>query len=144
VSTGEKLRLIQELTVVYDGECPFCSSYVQHVRLRKVAGRLQYVDARDGGPVVEEAIRRGFNLDEGMLVILDGEYHYGADAIHVIAMLSSPINFFNRLNARLFRSRNLARLLYPSMRWGRNMTLNILGRKKIMMRTPSSTGRPQL
>jgi predicted DCC family thiol-disulfide oxidoreductase YuxK len=139
--TGEKIKPVRELSVVYDGECPFCSNYVQHVRLQKIAGHLKYIDARGGGPIVEDAIKRGFNLDDGMLVIVDGAYHHGADAVHIIAMLSSPVDVLNRLNARLFRSRSLARLLYPGMRGGRNLTLALLGRKKIMGETSASTAR---
>jgi len=47
---------IKHLIVIYDGECPFCSQYVKHVRLRDVSEKLQYVNARDGGPLVTEAV----------------------------------------------------------------------------------------
>jgi predicted DCC family thiol-disulfide oxidoreductase YuxK len=119
---------IKRLTIVYDGDCPFCSRYVDHVRLREAAERVEYVNARDGGKVVEEARARGFDLDEGMLAIVDGEYHHGADAINVMARLSEPAGILNRLNHGLFRWRAVARLLYPAMRACRNAVLRVLGR----------------
>lgn len=122
---------IGHLIVVYDGECPFCSQYVKHVRLRDIVGRLDYVNAREGGPIVAEAVQKGFDLNEGMLVIMDGVYHHGADAVWALGLLSSPVGAFNRLNARLFSSRTLSRFLYPALRFGRNVTIRLLGRPRL-------------
>ena len=122
---------IKHLIVIYDGECPFCSQYVKHVRLRDVSEKLQYVNARDGGPLVAEAVQKGFDLNVGMVVVIDGIYHHGADAVRVLAMLSSPVTAFNRLHALIFSSRAISRLLYPVMRFGRNTTLRLLGREKL-------------
>ena len=122
---------IAYLAVIYDGDCPFCSRYVAHVRLRNVAQKLDYVNARDGGPLVEDARKKGFDLNEGMLVLVDGAYHHGAEAVHVLAMLSSPLGAFNRLNGQIFKSRFLSRLLYPVLRAGRNLSLRLLGRLRL-------------
>ena len=81
-----------------------------------------------------EAVRRGFDLDEGMLVVIDGVYHYGADAMHALADLTSPVDAFNRITARLLTSRTLARTIYPVLRFGRNVTLRLLGRQKLALR----------
>lgn len=118
-------------TLVYDGECPFCSAYVSLVRLRDAVGPVRLVNARDGGPVVERVRARGYDLDEGMVLILDGRYHHGADGVHRIALLSTPSGAFNRLNRRLLGSATASRLLYPFLRAGRNATLALLGRRKM-------------
>lgn len=123
---------IKYLVVIYDGDCPFCSRYVSHVRLRDVVEKLEYVNARDGGAIVAAAEQRGFDLNDGMLVVMDGVYHHGADAVQVLAMLSSPISVFSRINARMFRSRTVSRLLYPVLRFGRNANLRLLGRPKLL------------
>jgi protein-disulfide isomerase len=47
------------VTVFYDGACPFCSAYVRMVRLRKAAGEVRLIDAREGGPIVMEALSLG-------------------------------------------------------------------------------------
>ena len=51
--------------IVYDGQCPFCSRYVALLRLRDSLGEVRLINARDGGPVVEELQRAGVDLDEG-------------------------------------------------------------------------------
>jgi predicted DCC family thiol-disulfide oxidoreductase YuxK len=118
-------------TIVYDGQCPFCSRYVKLVRLRESLGQVRLVNAREGGPIVEELQRAGVDLDEGMALKLDGRLYHGQDCIHMLALLSTPSSAFNRLNAALFRSPRAARLLYPVLRTGRNTALRLLGRSKI-------------
>jgi predicted DCC family thiol-disulfide oxidoreductase YuxK len=117
--------------IVYDGQCPFCSRYVQLVRLRETLGQIKLVDAREGGPIVDEARAAGLDLDEGMVLKLDGRFYHGADCIHMLALLSTPSSWFNRVNAAVFRSRTASRLLYPALRAGRNAVLRMLGRSKL-------------
>jgi predicted DCC family thiol-disulfide oxidoreductase YuxK len=116
--------------IVYDGQCPFCSRYVQLVRLRETLGQVGLFDARKGGPQVEEARRAGL-LDEGMVLKLDGRLYHGAECIHMLALLSTPSSWFNRVNAAMFRSQTASRVLYPVLRTGRNAVLRLLGRSKL-------------
>lgn len=117
--------------LVYDGECPFCSAYASYLRVRESVGVLHLIDARDGGSLVEEIRSTGFDLNDGMVLKLGGRLYCGTDCIHALALLSSRSSFFNRLNARVFRSHRLAQILYPVLRAGRNFTLRLLGRTKI-------------
>ena len=117
--------------IIYDGQCPFCTYYVTHVRLVKAVGDIEYIDARLHPDVVAECRQFGYNLDDGMLLKLGGQNYFGADCINVLAALTSQSDIFNRLNYRLFRSVWIARFLYPVLRAGRNATLFLLGRKKI-------------
>jgi hypothetical protein len=45
--------------------------------------------------------------------------------------MSSNVGLFNRINALIFRSQLLARILYPGLRFGRNMLLIALNRSKL-------------
>ena len=120
-----------EAFLYYDGDCPFCSAYVRYVRLREAVGTLTLVNLREGGPGAEEVMARGFDFDEGMVLKLGGDYYHGDDCIHMLALLSSDSSLFNRMNALIFRSPRRARLLYPILRSGRNLTLTLLGRRKV-------------
>lgn len=121
----------EEAWLIYDGNCPFCSAYVKYFRVRESVGTFHLVDAREGGPLVEEVRHAGFDLDEGMVLKLGGRLYHGADCIHVLALLSSPSTGFNRINAFIFRSETRARWLYPVLRCGRNVTLRLLRRKRL-------------
>src|SRR6185312_9714082 len=95
------------LTLIYDGQCPVCSSYVRYVRLKNSAGPLTLINARDGGELVDSVRRAGLDLDEGMVLIYGGRLYHGADCIHMMALLSSRSGVFNSINAALFRSHAL-------------------------------------
>jgi len=117
--------------IVYDGDCPFCSRYVKLVRLREALGPVSIIDARQGGPVVDEIVEAGLDLDEGMVLKVDGQLFHGDDCIHRLALLSTPSGLFNHVNRAVFRSPRVSRLLYPVLRSCRNLVLRLLGRKKI-------------
>ena len=121
----------ETLQIIYDGECPFCSQFVTLYRIREHIKRVELIDARTVNPAVSEAMALGFNLNDGMVVKLQGRFYYGADAMNVLAMLGSSGTVFNRLNRVLFRRPRLARLLYPALVRGRKLTLRLLGRKLI-------------
>lgn len=117
--------------LLYDGECPFCSAYVRMVRLRENAGPIRLIDARGDGPEYHEALQEGFDLDEGMLLKLFGQYYHGKDCIHALALLTRERDLFGRINAWVFRSPRRSAVLYPILRAGRNFALRLLGRKKL-------------
>jgi predicted DCC family thiol-disulfide oxidoreductase YuxK len=116
--------------LVYDGACPFCTGFVRYTRLRDAIGPLAMIDSRSRRPELDEVRRRGFDLDQGMLLKLHGTFYHGAEAVHVLALLSTGSGFFNRTLSTVFRSPAAARLLYPVLRSGRNLTLFLLGRRR--------------
>ena len=117
--------------LLYDGECPFCAAYVRYARLREAAGPVALIDAREGGEEARRARRLGYDLDEGMLLHLNGVDHHGADCLNRLALLSTRSGAFNRLNAWAFRRPSVARLAYPVLRAGRGAALRLLGRSPI-------------
>ena len=121
----------RDLWVVYDGDCPFCSSYVLLYRLREQAKRVHLIDARSAHPILDEVRSEGLNLDEGMAVKFSGRFYHGAAAMNILAILGSNGGVFNRLNHSLFRHPRLARFLYPILVRGRWVVLRLLGRRLI-------------
>jgi predicted DCC family thiol-disulfide oxidoreductase YuxK len=119
------------LWVVYDGECPFCSSFVRLYRLRDVAGSVHLIDARQPHPIVDNVRALGFDLDEGMVVLAAGRFYHGAEAMQILAILGSGSGLFNTLNRAIFRRPRLARALYPFLVRGRLATLRLLGRRTL-------------
>jgi predicted DCC family thiol-disulfide oxidoreductase YuxK len=118
--------------VVYDGECPFCAAYVRMTRLKDSAGPVTLVDARAGGhPVLGEIAAAGLDLDRGMVVQMDGRLYHGDAAMTALALMTTPSGGFNRAMRALFRRPGLARVIYPPMVAGRNLTLRLLGRSPI-------------
>ena len=121
----------REVVVVYDKQCPACDYYCNLVRIKESVGRLVLMDARDGGPIMDEITARALDIDQGMVVKLGDELYYGADAIHVLALMGTNRGFFNRVAYWSFRSRGVSRVLYPALRACRNLLLKMLGKTKI-------------
>jgi predicted DCC family thiol-disulfide oxidoreductase YuxK len=121
----------EDVWVVYDQECPFCSRYVLLYRLREQGRRVHLIDARSDHPLVAAVRARHLDLNEGMVVRWRGQFHYGAEAMHLLALLGGDASVFNRLNRAVFANPRLARVLYPWLVRGRKLTLRLLGRKLI-------------
>lgn len=119
------------VTIVYDGDCPFCSNYIRLVRLREAVGTVELVDARGTHPILDEVRARDLDLDQGMVVRLNGEYLHGSEAMAALSMLSTQAGLFNRVMGAVFRNPRRAAAIYPLLVKGRNLTLRLLRRKPI-------------
>jgi len=87
----------KEVLIVYDKQCPACDYYCNLVRIRESVGHLILVDARDGGPLMDEITASGLDIDHGMVVKVGDEIYYGSDAIHVLALMGTNKGLFNKL-----------------------------------------------
>ena len=129
----EGLSELQNRTVViYDGECPFCSRYVHYQRLKEVLPNIELLNARQWPQLIMAFQKAGLPLDQGMALVLNNQLYYGAECLNRLAMLSSRIGAFNKLNALIFSSAKTSKLLYPFLREGRNLALRILRRKQLV------------
>jgi len=118
--------------LLYDGDCPVCSAYVAMSRLRQLYPNLRVISARSERTLVVELRRKGFEINDGMVLSLDGTIYFGADAMRMIANLG-------RLSPSLWRRAALAfagtapwaRPLYPWLNRGRQALLRMLSRRPI-------------
>ena len=120
-----------EILLVYDKECPACNAYCQIIRIRETVGDLKIIDAREKSEVLDEITARGLDIDQGMVLKMEGQLYYGSDAMHALALISSRSGLLNRLNYWIFKSKSISSWLYPILRSFRNLLLKVLGKTKI-------------
>lgn len=120
-----------EIKIYYDGECPFCYSYLKLLRLKETVNNVSLIDVRATRNAALFLTRKGFDIDLGMVISLGENFYAGADAIHVLSGLSSSSHRFNVLNAMIFSSRIFSFLLYPFLRMGRNITLFCINKNPV-------------
>jgi len=122
-------KLSEGVWFVYDGDCPICSLAAEALRIREAAGPLTLVNARQESdhPLYIEITDAGFDLDEGMVLRVGGRNYHGRDALNMMALLGSGHGWFNRMNALLFKSPQIAKVMYPSMRALRNLLISLKG-----------------
>jgi predicted DCC family thiol-disulfide oxidoreductase YuxK len=63
--------------LLYDGDCPFCSNYVQMLQIKKNIGDLPLIDARNNGAELAQATAAGLDLDQGMVLKINGVFYHG-------------------------------------------------------------------
>ena len=125
--SADRHRQVDQVRLVYDGECPLCSNYAQFLRLKQSVKELTLIDARQGGEVVEEVRSLPHDLNDGMVAIVDGRYYVGHEALNELALLAEGRGVFNRINRLAFNSPVAARLGYPWLRLGRWLLLKLKG-----------------
>jgi predicted DCC family thiol-disulfide oxidoreductase YuxK len=117
------------VSVVYDGDCPFCASFVKMIKLKDAFGAVRLVDARESELEVIQDLRTRYQLDDGFVLIHDGREYYGAEALEFISVATSD-SALSRLLMRLpfFRGR-MGRFTYPILVKGRKLALRLIGRR---------------
>ena len=118
------------IRVIYDGECPFCQAYVNMLRLKEQY-TVELVDARGEHYVLPIVTSEGYDLDDGMVVEINGHFFHGDEAMTRMALMTTKSGVLRRLTKWTFTNERRSRYLYPILRGGRNMTLKVLGHKKI-------------
>lgn len=119
------------LLVVYDGDCPFCANFVKFYAIRKNAGDVELINARERPALIHELRSRGMEINDGMIVLWRGHHYHGAEGMHLLSILGSEQGIFGMLNRLLFRNKNIATAVYPVLAAGRGVTLSLLRRKPI-------------
>jgi predicted DCC family thiol-disulfide oxidoreductase YuxK len=119
------------IAIIYDGDCPLCTTYVNMARLQRAVGSPTLINARARPDLVNALVKNNINLDEGMAVYYQGRIYTGGEAMHVLALLTTPVNLANRLTAVLLGRRKLALRTYPLLRMGRNLLLKMRNRRQL-------------
>ena len=117
--------------LIYDGECPVCSGYVQFSAIRKKIPDLQLVSARDvNDPRVKFAWSHGINLNDEMALFYENNWYIGPEVMLKLGATGKTgvmdrflHAFLSDADVRQKRYRLLVRL--------RKMLLGLLGRKEI-------------
>ena len=122
---------ILDLEVVYDGECPFCRSYVMYCRLKEAFTAVVLTNARDVPDRVARYRGEGMEINKGMIVVYGGAVYHGDKAMTVLSQISRPDAFAQRVMRLLFRWPLVAGMVYGGLRLGRDLALMFLGRAKI-------------
>jgi len=119
------------LEVIYDGECPFCASYVEYCRLKEAFPWVVLTNAREVPDRVAAFRADGMDVDQGMIVIYGDAVYHGDRAMGLLARISRSGAILQGILRFLFRWPALSVPVYVVLRTGRNLTLALLGRKKI-------------
>ncbi|QIL88443.1 DUF393 domain-containing protein [Microbulbifer sp. SH-1] len=115
------------MQVFYDGECPLCSQYTIKLGLEKAVGLVELINLRERPEMLAWLKSKGVDPDLGMVVFHANRLYHGADAMRLLARLSSAPNVIVYFFNMLLSNSVISAVLYPFLRIGRNLLLLLLG-----------------
>lgn len=116
-----------KLLIVYDGDCPFCSSYVKLVNLRE-SWTVTLLDVRSSKAAEILSLDELKRVEREMLVRMSTADFWGGDAMWVLARLKRGCrNVPSATKGSVIRF--LYHAFYPVLRGGRAGILTILGKR---------------
>lgn len=118
---------MKKITVYFDNECPFCKEYSRYIDLRKKY-ELDLIDARGSPKEIASFKERGFDINDGVIVELEGELFQGADAVKLLDGAIEKNSLIDKSISAIVRFPLFKRAIYPMVLIVRKVVLKILGR----------------
>ena len=117
-----------KLTLVYDGGCPFCSSFAQRAELQGGLPDLKIRDGRADHALRAELAGRGYRLANGAMLLEGDRIWHGSAAIAELNRRMNPSDALLQVLQQVFRNEGRAHQLYPALLLARRLALAVQGR----------------
>lgn len=52
----------ETLYLIYDGDCIFCRNSAKAIKIKKLIGKIELVNAREPHPIVKDALDQGYKF----------------------------------------------------------------------------------
>lgn len=109
----------KEIILLYDGECPICTRYREYVELRKKYN-VQLYNAREHPDLIERLRKQGYNIDEGMILLVDGQTFHKHEAIVMLERMTESKGWWDTALRKVMEVPFLMKICYPFLffiRW---------------------------
>ena len=114
---------------IYDGECPFCNHFAHLLELKSSFPSLQIIDGRKNLALLTELYKKGYDLNDGAILINDGKIMNGAEAVSwICSEIKEPSHSLLELIRIIFISKKRTQMLFPFLIWARRIVLTIRGK----------------
>jgi len=100
------------LKIYYDGECPFCKNYIILQNLKYYFKKIEIKNARDCMDEMRLFMQKGYNIDDGMILLYDNKIYYGYEVIQFLSFYTKEQNFLFKIWYEIFRINFVAKNLY--------------------------------
>ena len=114
---------------IYDGECPFCNHFAELLELKSGLPSFQIIDGRKDLRQLTILYKKGYDLNEGAILINNGDIKHGDEAVSwICSELKEPSDSLLEILRIIFTSKIRSKLLFPFLLWGRRISLTIKGK----------------
>lgn len=118
---------MKQISLYYDDECPFCKEYSKYIKLRKKYD-VQVLNARESIEKIKTFKEKGFDINDGMIVELDGAIYQGADAAKLLDDCISKNKLIDKLISFFVKVPGFKQVIYPVILLFRRIVLKVSGR----------------
>ena len=115
------------LTLIYDGECPFCQAFALRSELAAGVPDLSIVDGRQAPELRRQLLDQGLSLRNGAMLIDGDQVWHGSAAIAELSSRMQPSDALLKVLHRMFRHRGRAAFFYPALLLARRIALALKG-----------------
>ena len=113
---------------IYDGECPFCNHFAQLLELKSSLNEFEILDGRKNLALLSQLYKKGYDLNNGAILLINEKILHGADAINWICKeIKKPSASLLEVLRIIFNSKKRTNFLFPLLLWGRRLSLTLKG-----------------
>ena len=116
--------MISNYTFIYDGKCPFCNHFAELLEIKSNISNIKIVDGRKNLSLIKSLLEKGYDLDNGAILLKDKDIFHGADAINTICkQINDPSSSLLLLLSKLFESNKRTKVIFPLLLRARRFAL---------------------
>ena len=106
--------MTSNFTFIYDGECPFCNHFAELLEIKSKINSIKILDGRKNISLIKELLEKGYDLDQGAILLKDDDIFHGANAINTICKeIKNPTSNLLKILSSLFKSNKRTRFFFP-------------------------------
>ena len=111
-------------TFIYDGKCPFCNHFAELIEIKSKITNIKILDGRKNLTLINSLLDKGYDLDNGAILLKDEEIFHGAEAINTICkQINTPSSSLLLLLSKVFKSSKRTKVLFPLLVRARRFAL---------------------
>ncbi len=111
-------------TFIYDGKCPFCNHFAELIEIKSKITNIKILDGRKNLTLINSLLDKGYDLDNGAILLRDEEIFHGAEAINTICkQINNPSSSLLLLLSKVFKSSKRTKVLFPLLVRARRLAL---------------------
>ena len=116
--------MTSNFTFIYDGECPFCNHFAELLEIKSKINNIKILDGRKNISIIRSLLEKGYDLDQGAILLKDNDIFHGAQAINTICKeIKHPSSNLLKILTSVFESNKRTKLFFPLLLRARRFAL---------------------
>ena len=116
--------ITSDFTFIYDGECPFCNHFAELLEIKSKINNIKILDGRKNLGIIKSLLEKGYDLDQGAILLKDDDIFHGAKAINTICKeVKNPSSNLLKILSSVFNSNKRTKFFFPLLLRARRFAL---------------------